>query len=454
MRKKPNIVLITIDSLRADFVGYQNPNEKNTPFLDKLAKNSYVYTHAIAPSIPTPFCFPAMMLGKLPFTYGKYLGIPDNRNIKTIAQVLQANDYGTYAFLADNPFLYSIYGYQKGFNLYNDGYEKTNKTYLSSLKFLLKIREKIPEKLLRVLEAIQTFLKIVSLSPQHAIAGSDLNKKVVQHFQHKQEKPFFLWLHYMDNHMPYFSGLNKYFFRNKNSIQRVINKIIFYKELSISLRKMELKNDKTAEIFKEAYRSSIKYTDEQVGKIILFLKNKYPNTVFIITSDHGESFMEHGVFGHEILSLYNELIRIPLIINLPFTKSKRITQTVSLVSIPKTIAAIAGVNVRQFQGNNLLTDKVFSSINNLSLVLYKCLDPQVLLGILDNQTQILGCRELWSFTTSREKYVLEKDGDRAEYYDLLYDPQEKINLLKDKAKISSKAIKELSKAIKKYDKLM
>ncbi|MDO8639220.1 MAG: sulfatase [Candidatus Daviesbacteria bacterium] len=432
MQKKPNVVLITIDSLRADFCGFLNPKEKNTPFLDSIANKSYIFTSAISPANPTFFVFSSIMTGVLPFTYGKYLGIPDNPNIKTLAEIMKANDYNTFAFLADSPALYSIYGYQKGFDHYDDGYENTDKTYLSSLVFLWDLREKMPEKLLRIIETVRTFIKVVFFSPKHSVPGKKLNEKVMDFFEQRKNKPFFLWLHYMDNHVPYFSGLDKYFFKNQNLIKRIFKKIIFYKELATSLRKMKLKNHKTNEIFQEAYRSSVKYSDEYTGKIISYLRRKYPNTVFIITSDHGESFMEHGLYGHEAYSLYNESIQIPLIIHIPSKKPQLITQTVSLVSIAKTIAAIAGLEVSQFKGDNLLTDKVFSPINNISQILYKCRSPHVRLGILDNNTEIQGYNSLWSFTTPEEKYIFEENGKEEKYYNLLNDPGENKNLLRNK----------------------
>lgn len=450
MQKKPNIVLITIDSLRADFVGYQNEREKNTPFLDSLAKKSTVFTNAISPANPTFFCFCSIMTGSLPFTFGNYLGIPDNPKIKTIAEVLSKDGYETAAFLADSPGLYSMYGYQRGFDYYNDGYEDTDKVYLSSLEFLWKVQEKIPENLLRILEIIRTFIKAVFLHPNISIPGSKLNEKVMQYFRKKKTKPFFLWLHYMDNHLPYFSGLNKYFYRDKNPIQRIYNRIIFFKELAISLRKMKIKNLKIAEIFKEAYRASVQYTDEYVGKMITCLQDKYPETVFIITSDHGEAFMEHGLLGHESFSVYNEVIHVPLIIHVPSLKAQHVYQTASLISLSKTIAAIVGIKVPQFKGNNLLADKDFSPINNLTRILYKCRNPIARLGILDNRTEIVGYPELWSYTTPQEKYILERGGGIEEYYSLLNDSGEKRNLIKNKAKLNIRIIKELEKAIKKY----
>lgn len=448
MNKKPNIVLITIDSLRADFVGYQNPKERNTPFLDSFAEGSYVFTNAISPANPTFFCFSSIMTGVLPFTYGKYLGIPDNPEIKTIAEVLKANNYSTYAYLANSPTLYSTYGYDKGFDYYDDGYENANKSYLALQEYLWKIRQKIPEAILNIFEIIRTFTKAVFFSPQLSIPGKLLNKKVIRHFSPAKQQPFFLWLHYMDTHLPFFSGLNEYFLPNTNPFGKVAKKIIFYKELITSIRRMRIRNNKITEIFKEAYRSCIRYIDSVVEEMINFLQNQYPNTIFIITSDHGEAFMEHGMFGHEAFSLYRELIDIPLLIYIPKGKAQRVNKTVSLVSIAKTICALTGVKDPQFQGDNLLENETFSTINNVSRILYKCRSPHVRLGILDNQTEIEGYRSLWSFTTPTEKYIEEEGGKTKEYYLLANDPSEKTNVIKKESTGQNLIIEKLQEIIR------
>lgn len=447
MENKPNIVLITIDSLRADFVGYQNQNENNTPFLDSFAKKSIIFTNAISPANPTFFTYCSIMTGTLPFTFGSYLGIPNNDKITTIAEVLKNNDYATYAFLADSPSLYLEYGYDKGFDIYNDGYENVNKFALSSGKFLWKLRQATPEFILKVIEIIRQFVKSTFVNHQISIPAEELNKKVKKHFSNLEKKPFFLWLHFMDPHVPYYSGLNKYFYKNGPLIRKIINKLIFFKELPISLRKMKIKNEKVLKIFKEAYRSAVKYTDKELEKIVIYLRNKYPNTVFIITSDHGEAFMEHNNFyAHEPFSLYSELIQIPLLFYVPGLKPKKISKTVSLVSLAKTISELAGIHQSKFQGNNILKDKTYSSANNISRILYGCRSPHVRLGILDNKTEISGYKSLWSFTTEKEKYIVNENKKIKEYYSLLNDPGEKKNIIHEKM-INKKIIRKLDNII-------
>lgn len=387
---KSNVVLITVDSLRADFVGYQNKKEKNTPFLDRLAKKSCVFANAIAPANPTFFTFCSIMTGTLPFAFGNYLGIPDNSRIKTIAEVLKEHGYATSAVLADTPALYSFYGYNKGFDYYDDGYDDSN---------------------------------------GHPPSGKDLNLKIKTYMNHHGKEPFFLWLHYMDVHLPFSSGLDKYFFADKSSSEKEEKKMLFRKELMRSVKNMKIKDKELVEIFKEAYRACVKYLDHALEEVVNFLQKKYPNTIFVIASDHGEALMEHGMFGHEPFSLYNELIEVPMLIYVPSSKPKKIKRTASLVSLAKTITSLAGIKESQFQGDNLYDDKVYSSINNISRILYQCRSPHVRLGILDNKTEIKGYGELWSFTTPEEKYIINQASGKEEYYNLKEDPGEKKNLI-------------------------
>lgn len=447
MKNRPNIVLITIDSLRADFVGYLNPKENNTPFLDSFAKRSCSFTNGISPASPTFFVFSTIMTGIFPFTLGKYLGIPQNDKIKTLAEVLKDHGYATLAFLADSPALYSVFGYDRGFEFYDDGYEHAHKFYLSLQEILWNLRQRIPEYILNTIEIIHTFLKALIFTPSHSVPGKNLNEKVTKYFLATNKEPFFLWLHYMDVHLPFFSGLHTHFSSNNNFFDRTIKKIIFYKELMTSIRKMKLRNE-NIEIFKEAYRSCVKYVDQYIGEIVHFLKTKYPNTVFVIVSDHGEAFMEHDMFGHEAYSLYNELIRIPIIIHASSQKANRVSKTVSLVSLAKTIAAIAGVKEEQFQGNNIVDDHSYSSINNVSRILYKCRSPHVRLGILDNKTEIKGYTELWSFTTPTEKYIRGEDGRTEEYYNLSKDPFEKKNEIRNENSRAKKLNKLLQSVLR------
>lgn len=429
---KPNIILLTIDSLRADFVGYQNAQENNTPFLDKLVQESYVYTNAIVPGTPTFICFPSLMTGQLPFKHGRFLGIPDKRGIRTLAETLKENGYMTTAFISENPALYSIYGFDRGFDFYFDGFWGDDTTYAKLGNLAWELKERLPKEVLNTIYTARAFYQTFISSPQISLPGQILNRKIINFMQERAKEPFFLWAHYMDVHFPYFSGLDKYFNFKNTKAENILTKMRLYKNLASCVQRMKIDNAELIEIFKEGYRSCIKYTDKKIGELYKFLKAKYPNSVFFITADHGEGFMRHGRYYHQPFSLYNEFIKVPLLINLPSKENKKIEQVVSLLSLPRTVCSLLDIPEDGFQGNDLIQRNKTSELNKISRILYKCITPH--LEIFDNKTEIKGFDELWSYTTIDYKYIIQKDANKEEFYDLRNDPLEKKNIVNSNIK--------------------
>lgn len=421
MTNRPNIVLITIESLRADFVGYQNPKEKNTPFLDQLAKESFVFINTIAPGFPTFFHFPSLMTGKVPFAYGYKLGIDAAEDNYTIADVLSQNGYKTIAVLADTPQLYSIYNFDRGFDVYLDGHERKSEQLMFWVNTLWNMRKRISLKILDLLDYVRASIQILSKAPPPHIEGEDLNKTIAKALKNNVDKPFFMWTHYMDVHLPYAHGMDK--------ISGTWNKILFYKNLVTSIKNMKIDSPQLTERIKEAYRGGVHHVDAMIGQIYKRITSRYPNTIFIITSDHGEAFMEHGMFHHEACSLYNELIKIPLLIHFPSKKNKVIREVVSTVSLAKTICSLVNIKSDAFDGTDITKKQQDAFVNHVSRILYKCISPSIRFQIFDSETTIKGFNELLSYTTPQYKYILEKGGTLEEFYNLEKDPTERENII-------------------------
>src|ERR1700733_7288835 len=118
MRRR-SLILVTVDCLRADHVGFQGYTRPVTPFLDSLAGNSIVVSNAVVAGAPTYFSFPAIMASRYPLSLGREaLGIAPNE--PTIATAMQGVGYATAAFLAGNPYLSPRFGYDKGFDEFHD----------------------------------------------------------------------------------------------------------------------------------------------------------------------------------------------------------------------------------------------------------------------------------------------------------------------------------------------
>ena len=117
--KKRSLVLVTVDCLRADHVGFLGYSRAVTPALDALAQNSVVFSAAIVAGAPTYFSFPAIMASRYPLALGRdILGIAPHE--VTLATSLRDAGYTTAAFLAGNPYLSPHFGYEQGFATFRD----------------------------------------------------------------------------------------------------------------------------------------------------------------------------------------------------------------------------------------------------------------------------------------------------------------------------------------------
>ena len=360
-----NIVLITIDTLRKDHCSCYGYSRNTTPFIDKLSKDGVKFEHAFANGPLTPRSFPSILCGCHIFS-----GKEDNihsyflpKNLETIAQKLKISGYHTAAFQAGNPFISSFYGYDRGFDFFED-FLKDNSECAKieiSQKSQNNVRKKIFVRLGQILNHSPPIKNVVSnvycsyigfkdykkcllqvrKNQMPFIRGNKLNEKLskwLENYDHK--KPVFLWMHYMDVHQPHIP---------KEDICKCLN-IPLYSDKVIAKHWTEIsnhrvKNSKQINELKDLYDCEIRYVDNCVEKLFNILEknsiNK-ENTFFIITSDHGDEFGEHGGLGHE-MKLYNEMLSVPLIVSGEGSKNYGIYENslIELRDIPKIISAEA-----------------------------------------------------------------------------------------------------------------
>ena len=180
-----NLLLITIDSLRPDFIGCYNENAKReslTPNIDKWAKDAFIFKNAISQGPRTGPSFPAIMSGLYPNVFNDMYNLSEKRVL--ISEILKQNGYTTYA-INSNPYISRATGYDRGFDFYDD--------------FLyLRNKKGVSKKLLFYFIKLKSFLK-EPYEPAHKI-----NNKAFSWLKNKRE-PFFFWIHYMDVHGPYYS---------------------------------------------------------------------------------------------------------------------------------------------------------------------------------------------------------------------------------------------------------
>ncbi len=221
--KQKSIVLVTVDCLRADHVGFMGYERPTTPFLDSLAGESFVVPAAIVAGAPTYYSFPAILASRYPLALGRdVLGLgPDE---PTLASVLKQAGYSTASFGAANPYISARFGYEHGFDTFRDflenepaplaeekGNAATGNGWASRLnRKLQKIRPALGPLGMVYDELYFEYCQRVtpvadSLDALRRFPAADV---IVDHactwLASVGDAPFFLWLHLMDPHSPYY----------------------------------------------------------------------------------------------------------------------------------------------------------------------------------------------------------------------------------------------------------
>jgi arylsulfatase A-like enzyme len=322
---KPNILLISFDTLRPDHLGYNGYKRDTSPHIDEFARDNIVFTQAISSSPWTSPAHYSLFTGLNPSAYLSKMPAEGGKNIienvqflsaPSFAEALQANGYYTIAFTGGG-LVGTEFGFGGGFNEYWE-----NNSYINAD------------------------------SPTGPWMAEDDTKKIFDHaiewLQQNREKKFFMFLHNYECHTPY---ENTYFLG---------------KEVP----------DTLIEQRKALYDGDIRKADEYFGNLMETLESLdlTSNTIIIFLSDHGEEFYDH--YSEEDLippyterivpqvsivdhahSLYEELIRVPLILHIPSITPARhvLDNQVRLIDIAPTILDIIGIRMpNQFQGVSLL----------------------------------------------------------------------------------------------------
>jgi arylsulfatase A-like enzyme len=297
---KPNILLITIDTLRRDHLGVYGYPRETSPFIDRLAREGMTFKHTITPIPSTAPSHASILTSLHPLTHGASgNAAPLTDNAQTIAEVLKQNGYYTIGTVAV-VFLSTKYNFSQGFDSFSDEWEEKPKLNTS----FDRVAESVNESLFKQVD-------------EYLLKQKDKNK------------PLFIWVHYYDPHWPY----------------REIPSIEF---------KTDIPGQKLPTSTKR-YDKEIRYTDEHIKKLYDLLREKgiAKRMVTCISADHGEEFGEHGTSGGHA-DFYTEDIFVPLIFHgYHIPKNKVIETFVSTMDIPVTLLGLANLT---FDSNTEGTD--------------------------------------------------------------------------------------------------
>ena len=344
-----NVVLVTVDSLRADATS-PYAGDRHTPVIEDIADGATVFEHAFATGNWTPFSFPGILASRPAFADSGRIGVDEST---TLASVLSAAGLETGGFNAANGFLTSHWGYDDGF----DAFEP----------FVAEVGSNIYSRYLAAHPTVEAWLQLATspvrrLSsklrgdsddrPFHdASRGLDVERGAAE-FVENADGPFFLWVHYMDAHTPYVPA-PRYVREVSGTRLGTHRMVVAHTKTGLGLEVGE----RTLEDLRTLYQGAVRQVDASVGRLREALESAgvADDTALVVAGDHGEEFQEHGHLAH-YPKLYDELIHVPLIVDVPGVEGRRIEGAVGLDAIPPTVAELVGVDADpSWAGESLLS---------------------------------------------------------------------------------------------------
>ena len=384
-----HVILITVDTLRADVLFAYGAAGVSTPNIDQLTEDGVLFQNAISAA---PWTLPAVtsiMTGLSPMVHGAVrLNSRLSDSVPTLAEYLRADGYFT-AAIGNNPVLTTDFNLSQGFLEYNFFPKLIGGSFGARLFYWL---------------APALFSPSTESLTDSALSWLDSN----------HEKDFLLWIHYFDPHVPYTpppeylpetnppSTMGTYFIDTRR------------------IRDGEFVPSPAEERWiEQLYEGEVRYLDKNVGDLLAALKrlDLYADSLIILTSDHGEEFWEHGGYEHGH-TLYNEILQVPLIIKLPSfaAAKKKISTPVPTQAIMPTILDLCGI---EYQTNHLSVGSLLPLWGQSPATLEE--RPIISTGLLYNENQE-------SVIFGRLKYIRSLLTNREELYDLVRDPGEETSV--------------------------
>jgi arylsulfatase A-like enzyme len=377
---RKSVVLITVDCLRADHCGFMGCASLTTPFLDALSRESFVFPMAIAAGVPTYYSLPAIVASRYPLALGReVVGLaPEEKNL---ASVFKQNGYATAFFGAGNPYLSSRFGYDFGFDAFddflnddfpNDAYDPSalsNAGNSSSKRAgwagsVNRMLESASHKIPGLGKAYDELYfqycqrwaarEAESVDKLRRFPAADV---LVDHgrawLKSVEDSPFFLWLHFMDPHSPYYPSEEgwKIFTGQPLDVSRA-------RYLNASWNRGDLGRKRLRPYRREIvqlYDSGIRWVDAQISRLVELLRDLklWEDCIFAVTADHGEEFLEHDLRYHAP-GLAEELIHVPLIVRVPGMRKKNLSANLfSLLHLAPTLLEAGELPVpHEFEGRS------------------------------------------------------------------------------------------------------
>ena len=410
LRDRPNIILISIDSLRADHLGSYGYHRDTSPTLDALAAEGVLFRTVVSSTSWTLPAHHTLLTSLPPELHGV---VDDGTRLSgkalTLSEVLWSEGYTT-AGIVSGPYLAAEYGYAQGFDLYDD-YSVAKTSRRAAVYGVTSPR---------ILARTESWLE--------------------QWNRSERKRPFFLFLHMWDVHYDYappppYDTLFDPDYRGSLVMKN------FMRDRRIH---PDMPREDLAHVI-ALYDGEIRHTDSYLERLFDRLRelDAFDETIIAITSDHGDEFFEHGHKGHR-LSLYDEVILVPLIVRYPprVPAGTIVDRQVRLMDVAPTLLSLAGIPIPEEFGTphpkvpdaeRDLTPWIEGSEPVTSLAAFSHLHEHRL-----------------SVRTETSKWIEHPGTGDQERYDLTADPGERRNLVGESSDLDLKLHGDLAEWQKKW----
>jgi arylsulfatase A-like enzyme len=338
----PNLLLIVLDDVRIDELSLYGYARETTPYLSRLSRRAVKYDQARASAPWTLPSHASMLTGRWPHELSVTVDRPLDATYPTLATFLADRGYATAGFVANTYYCNSWYGLDRGFSRYEDFYDNRVVSVLET------VRSSTLGQRLVTRAGFETETPGAKGSRKTAAM---INRDALGWLDRKGDRPFFAFLNYYDAHAPFQppDGFTRRFGLGarpqayRESLLREFSRICGGKSFRKDAAAVV---DEATVLLRDSYDGCIAYLDEQIGHLFDELERRglLENTLVIVTSDHGEHFNDHHLFGHGN-SLYDSLIRVPMLVFPPSggPTGRTVHAPVSLRNIPATMVDLAGL---------------------------------------------------------------------------------------------------------------
>jgi arylsulfatase A-like enzyme len=364
-----SLILMTVDCLRGDHVGFSGYARPTTPFLDSLSHESITFATAIVAGAPTYYSFPALLASRYPLDLGRdIVGLVPGE--QTLSTALQDAGYATAAFCAGNPYLSPRFGYARGFDTFHDFLADEEPSREVPRSHQTRLRTRINQKLeywaakSRPLKSLYDdiyfeYCQRFAASPDGSLdelrrfpAADMVVDEALAWLNSLDEKPFFLWLHFMDPHAPYYP-VEKALPLMGDTITpfRARYQNAYWNRGGLQEKHFRRHLEQIVTL----YDAGVRWVDAQIARLVESLAQleKWNDCVLAFTADHGEEFLDHGGRFHSPNKVTEELIRVPLLLRVPGQTATQTGNPFGLIHLAPTLLDIVGVSIpAKFRGRS------------------------------------------------------------------------------------------------------